>query len=327
MFKRLSLLFALVFSSVLHAQPFPVDIEHRFGTATIKSQPKRVVSLSFIGHDFLLALGVQPIALRFWYGDNPYGVWPWAQDALGESKPIVMKGQIDIEKIAAMAPDLIVGQWSGMDENDYALLSQIAPTVASQEGYGDYGMPWQLMTEVLGRATGTTEQAEDWITRLDKRFTMLRENKPTWQGKQTVVASPLEVGAYTREDLRGHFLQNLGFKIPDAVQKLGGSNMFFAKIPQEDLSPIDVDAIIWVVPADDSSYFDNITLRKHMRAYREGREIYADAELSAALSHSSPLSLEYSLDKLVPLLDAALDGDPATPVSSSVAAGITASAQ
>ena len=52
------------------------------------------------------------------------------------------------------------------------------------------------------------------------------------------------------------------------------------------------------------------------RGLRRGPEVFADLELSGAFSHSSPLSLEYVLEQLVPEIAAAADGDPATPVPS-----------
>ena len=42
----------------VHGQTFPVKIPHEFGETVIAEEPKRVVSISYIGHDFLLALGV-----------------------------------------------------------------------------------------------------------------------------------------------------------------------------------------------------------------------------------------------------------------------------
>ena len=164
---RAFLIALAVLAAPAAAQDFPVRIHHAFGTATIPKQPARVVSLSFIGHDFLLALGVKPHALRKWYGDHPHGVWPWAQKALGNAAPIVMQGEIDIEAIAVMKPDLIVGQWSGMTENDYRLLSQIAPTIAHRAEWGPYGAPWQEMLRTLGAATGHLERAEAEIARLE----------------------------------------------------------------------------------------------------------------------------------------------------------------
>ncbi|MEM1160354.1 MAG: ABC transporter substrate-binding protein, partial [Pseudomonadota bacterium] len=112
------------------ADGWPVEIANRYGTTRIEAAPTRVLSLSYVGHDFLLSLGVRPIAVRHWYGDHPHGVWPWARDALGDARPEVLRGDINVERIARLAPDLIVGQWSGMTAADYALLSRIAPTLA-----------------------------------------------------------------------------------------------------------------------------------------------------------------------------------------------------
>src|SRR5690349_15122229 len=120
------------FAAPAQAQDFPVTIEHMYGSTTITKAPERVVSLGFAGHDNILALGVHPIAVRYWYGDYPHGVWPWAEDALGGTEPVVLKGDINIEQIAALRPDLILAISSGITREQYDLLSQIAPTVASE---------------------------------------------------------------------------------------------------------------------------------------------------------------------------------------------------
>ena len=96
------------------ADPFPVTLTHKFGTTTIDTQPERVVSLGFAGIDNLLALGVKPVAVRYWYGDYPYAAWPWAQDALGDAQPVVLKGDLNIEQIAALQPDVIMAVSSGI---------------------------------------------------------------------------------------------------------------------------------------------------------------------------------------------------------------------
>ena len=61
----------------------PVTITHVFGETTVPERPKRVVSAGFTGQDDLLALGVVPIAVTNWFGDQPFAVWPWAQPKLG----------------------------------------------------------------------------------------------------------------------------------------------------------------------------------------------------------------------------------------------------
>ena len=53
-----------------------VTVEHVFGETTIPAPPKRVVSAGFTGQDDLLAVGVIPIATTYWFGDQPFAVWP-----------------------------------------------------------------------------------------------------------------------------------------------------------------------------------------------------------------------------------------------------------
>ena len=301
---------------------FPVSIPHAFGTTDVPARPDRVVSISLIGHDFLLALGVTPIALRKWYGTDPYGVWPWAQDDLGDATPVVMQGEIDVEQIALLKPDLIIAQWSGMSQSEYRILSMIAPTLGPKPGAGDYGTPWQDMLRRIGMATGTLDQAEEIVSGLDNRFAEFRDSQSNWQGTTATMAWSGSVGAYTRHDLRGQFLEALGFVIPQAIEDLAGSNEFYATIAAEDYSPLDVDALFWLDTGGQAAKLQALPLRFTTRAYHEGREIHIDPLLSAALSHSSPQSLHFALDAVVPLIEAAMDGDPATPVPTSLAAGI-----
>lgn len=298
-----------------HSQSF--EIHHRFGSTQIDGTPRRVVSLSYNGHDFLLALGVTPVALRHWYGDHPFGVWPWAQAALGDAEPVVLRGAIDIERLAALKPDLIIGQWSGMTEAEYRLLSRIAPTLPPAEAEGDYTSSWRLILSRLGMALGRQAEAEAIAGRLDRRFAQIRAARPHWRDRTAVMVWPPRTGAYTRRDLRGRFLADLGFKTPPALEALAGERAFHVEVPQEDLSPIDADVLIWLHTQDARRIVDGMPLRPSMRAHKEGREIFLDATLTSALSHSSPLSLDYALDRLVPMIEAAVDGDPATPVPDS----------
>jgi iron complex transport system substrate-binding protein len=58
-------------------------------------------------------------------------------------------------------------------------------------------------------------------------------------------------------------------------------------------------------------------LYQNLRLAREGRSIWLDdghGTFSGALSFQSPLSIVYLLDAMPPMLAAADDGDPNTPV-------------
>ena len=119
---------------------FPLTVSHAYGETTVKEKPERVVSLAWSNQDVVLALGIVPVgtsAANFGaVGDN--GLLPWteeAYEALGESNPVVYDDTdgFDYEAIADAAPDIIVAAYSGMTQEEYDTLSQIAPVVPYKE--------------------------------------------------------------------------------------------------------------------------------------------------------------------------------------------------
>src|SRR5690606_36230670 len=171
---------------------WPVSIRHAHGETTITEEPQRVVTVGYTDHDILLALGVVPVGLRNWFGDYPHGVWPWAQDALGEATPTKLTGELDFEAIAALDPDLILGLYVGLTEEEYTTLSQIAPTVAQSGDHANYGTPWQEMTRTAGKAVGRAEEAEGLITAVDERIAQARQEHPEFEGLELVYAGVAE---------------------------------------------------------------------------------------------------------------------------------------
>src|ERR1700750_2757839 len=96
-----------------------VTVKHLFGETKIAAPPKRVVSAGFTEQDDLLAVGVVPIAITNWWGDQPCGVWRWSLPKLGDAKPDVLSlaDGIDVDKISALKPDLIVATNAGLDQD------------------------------------------------------------------------------------------------------------------------------------------------------------------------------------------------------------------
>ena len=130
------------------AAPEAVTVQHQFGSTTVPPNPQRVVSAGYTEHDTLLALGVTPVAVTDWYGDQPHATWPWARDELGSATPTVLtaKDGADFEAIAAQRPDLIVATNAGLDQAQYDRLAVIAPTVAQPAGGSAYFAPWDTQT-------------------------------------------------------------------------------------------------------------------------------------------------------------------------------------
>jgi iron complex transport system substrate-binding protein len=301
------------------AAAFPVTISHKYGDITIPKAPERVVSIGFSDQDWLLALGVTPIAVRDWYGDQPFATWPWAQDELGDATPTVLPStDLNFEQIAALKPDLIVGVYSGITDTDYETLSKIAPTLAQPGDYVDYGTPWDVMTEMIGRAVGKQTEAAAVIEHVNGLYEAARAAHPEFEGATAAVTfyfndSP---GAYSSQDGRSRIVTDLGFAIPEKFDELAGESFFFS-VSNEEVSLLDTDVVIWIVAdAPTIDAVKNIALRPSMRAFEEGREMLTSVAVSGAFSFGSPLSIEYALQELVPELALAVDGDPATAVPS-----------
>lgn len=303
------------------AQDYPVTFEHKFGSTTIEEAPERVASLDYAGADDLLALGVQPVVIRHWYGDYPRSVWPWAQPLL-EGTPTILRGQIDFEAVAAADPDVIVALWSGITAEEYERLSLIAPVVAVPEGVGDYSMPWDDRALRTGRAVGREDEAEEQIASIRAEMEAIADAHPDWSGKNAAVAYVWNdgPGAYSSEDVRPQLLSGLGFETPQALDDLAVGGGFTVDLSPEDLSPIDTDLLIWLPVDGDVSHIRELPARRFLEAAQEGREVFLGDELAGALSHASLLSIPYALDRLVPKFEAALDGDPDTTAEASATA-------
>lgn len=132
--------------------------------------PQRVVSVGYHEQDTILTLGVKPVAVREWVGKRPYATFPWAEDALGDARPEVFEGELNFERIAGLKPDVIVATSALLDDQQYATLSTIAPTLVEGAEYVGFGMPWQETTRTIGRALGRTERAEELVAEVEGGF-------------------------------------------------------------------------------------------------------------------------------------------------------------
>lgn len=305
-------------------EAFPVTLEHKYGETTIEDTPERIVVVGLTEQDALLALGIVPVATTEWFGEHPGAIWPWAQDelaALGADAPEVIGDAtaVNAEAVAAQRPDLILAVYSGLTEEDYATLSAIAPTVAQPADHVDYGVPWQELTRTVGAAVGQAGAADALVAEVEAQFATVIEEHPEFVGASAVMATPYEgIYVYGPEDARGRFLTALGFDLPDDLVDVTGEQ-FGGKLSLERADLLDVDAIVWLDAADAEGPLGG-PVYETMDVHTEGREVHLnsfDSALGGATSFVSVLGLPFLLDGIVPMLAAAVDGDPATAVPTS----------
>lgn len=298
------------------APDFPVSIEHKFGTTTIEAEPGRVVTLGFSEQDPVLGLGVVPVAVREWFGEQPFAVWPWAQDELGDAEPTVIDmsfGELDYETLATLSPDVIMATHSGITEDEYARLSELAPTVAQSGDYPDFGVPWQEQTRVIGRALGRVEQADALIADVGAQIEAAAEAHPEFEGATVAWASPTGDGQYnavgpTTPPMR--FLSSLGLTVSgDLEAVLGDSDS--VQVGAEQMSLLDADVLILPVGSEEErAAIENDPVFQQLEVSKEGRTIFVvglDDPVYASLSFSTALSLPLAIDEMVPRLADALE--------------------
>ncbi|MFI5606840.1 ABC transporter substrate-binding protein [Amycolatopsis sp. NPDC051903] len=300
---------------------FPVTIEHKYGSTTIEKAPQRIVTVGLTEQDALLALGVVPVGTTDWLGNFPGAIAPWAKPKLGNAPlPTVLKDTDgpQFEKIAALKPDLIIGLYSALTQEQYATLSKIAPTIAQPKQYNDYGIPWQEETRTVGKAVGKAKEADALVQGVEDEFTKAKAAHPEFAGKTALMATQYEgYFVYGSEDPRTRILTSLGFKTPPNLDQIIGDK-FGANISAERTDLLDVDALVWIV---DSLPEGQATLAKDklysgLNVAKQKREVFIEdpSTYGSATSFVSVLSLPYTLERIVPQLTAAVDGNPATEV-------------
>jgi iron complex transport system substrate-binding protein len=296
---------------------FPVTIEHKFGSTTIKETPKRVVVAGLREQDALLALGVVPVATTEWYGKHPGAIFPWAKDALGDAPlPEVLDftDGLQFERIAGLRPDLILAVYSGLTQKDYDTLSKIAPTIAQPPDQVDWGSSWQDEILTVGRAVGKPKEAERLRDETQALLDKAAEEHPEFKGQTAAVATTYQgVWVYGPQDARSRLLTDLGFTYPEALRTIGGDE-FGGQLSGEKLELLDVGTLIWFANPGPARNMRENRVYSRLKVHTEGRDIFMTetGTLYEATTFVSVLSIPLLVEDLVPQLAAAADGEPAT---------------
>jgi iron complex transport system substrate-binding protein len=290
---------------------FPVTVPHKFGQTVVPEPPERVVVVGLTEQDTLLQLGVVPVAVTEWYGDKPFATWPWAEELLGDAEPEVLDASdgFELERIAALQPDLIVGTNAGLTQRDYDLLSQIAPTIASVEGSTRYFSSWQDQTLQIARGLGREADGKALVDRVERAYAEVAAAHPEWQGMTATFSQggPYDGQLYVYPaGLSTDFLTELGFTMTTGLEGYAPEVGAQAEISAENVGLIDADVVVFATESaemfDELQAFGTVST---LAAVSENRAVYTDETLAGAIYFDTPLSLSYVLDRLTPMLDLA----------------------
>jgi iron complex transport system substrate-binding protein len=303
---------------------FPVTIEHVYGKTIIEKQPTRVATVSWVNDDVAIALGVVPVGVpKNEWGGNDQGSTPWKDAALedlgagfGSDKAPVQYSEADginFTEIAKLTPDVILAAYSGLTEEDYKKLSEIAPVVAHPELA--YGTSWQDSTSIIGKALGKDAEATKLISDTEATIEEKVAKYPQIKGKSFIYGNlePAKgdgVNVYTANDNRPRFLSEIGMKLAPVVEDNSkGSKEFFILWSAEKANELESDVFVtWVPDASTADAIKSDPLLSQIPAIKNGALVAdSDNTLTLSISAASPLSLPWSLDTFLPQLAAAAD--------------------
>ena len=304
------------------AGAFPVTIAHKFGETTIETEPQRIVCVGLKEQDDLLALGIVPVGASKWleFPDGNAVIGPWAKDALGSSpmpKELETTNGIPFEDIAGLQPDLILALYAGPTEADYTKLSGIANTVVFPKDYVDYGIPWDVQAETVGRAVGRPKAMAEKVATSKKAITDGAAANPSFAGKTAMVVTPYEgLWVYGAQDPRVRLMNELGFVNPPGFAELfpKDAGTFGGNISPEKAEILDVDTLVCFADQGEQQAQIETKLFKSQKVHTEGRTVwFRTSDMGTTpFSFLTVLSLPYLLERFVPRVAAAVDGDPAT---------------
>lgn len=228
---------------------YPIVIQHAFGETVIESKPERVATIQWGNQDVVLALGVVPVGFSAAnYGvEDDSGLLPWTKDKLaelGEENPNVFQDTdgLDFEAISDCKPDVILAAYSGITQEDYDILTQIAPVVAYQTT--PWMTQWRELVTYTALGMGMPQEGEQLIADTEaliaektSAYPQIAGKTVTWVNFNATDLSKLHI--YTPEDPRGAFLYELGLTYPQSViDAIDDPESYSASFSAENAAPL-----------------------------------------------------------------------------------------
>ncbi|MFH8799258.1 ABC transporter substrate-binding protein [Streptomyces sp. NPDC017936] len=127
----------------------------------VPAAPKKVVALSEPTLDAALALGVEPVGTTA--GRGQQGVSAYLAGRAGEAQVVATVAEADMEKVAALRPDLILLDETTAVKGEVATLESIAPTVVTAKLNED----WKKAFTATADALNQKARAEKLLTGFD----------------------------------------------------------------------------------------------------------------------------------------------------------------
>jgi iron complex transport system substrate-binding protein len=303
----------------VQAQEYPLTIEHALGTTTIEAKPERVVTVNWANHEVPLALGVVPVGMAAanFGDDDADGLLPWVKEKLeelGAETPVLFdEGDgIDFEAVAELEPDVILAAYSGLDQQTYDTLSQIAPVVAYPEAA--WSTNWRDMIRFNAMGMGMAAEGDQLIADIEGDIAAAVAEYPQLDGLPAMFITHLDttnlstIRFYTNHDTRVQFFEDLGLAMPRSVVDASADGSFSGEVSAENVDVF--DDVKLLVTYGGQELIDALNadpLTSKMPAVASGAIVTLGNDPLGTAANPTPLAISWVLDDYVALLAAAAD--------------------
>ncbi|MDT0269727.1 iron-siderophore ABC transporter substrate-binding protein [Streptomyces sp. DSM 44915] len=299
------------------AAAFPVTIESALGDAEIPEQPERVITLGQGSAETAIALGHTPVGVESYeWGADETGYLPWVHEAItenGDELPELIAGgeNLDFDTILELEPDVILAPWSGITQDQFDLLNDIAPTVA----YPDlaWSTNWDEQIELIATALGQPDQAGVLIQDIQDQLAEAAASRPEYEGvtfSYIYNTGPGTLGVFLPEEQRVEMVTSLGLTVDPVVEtfeEVEGTDS--ALIGLENGDQLADSDLIFTFYSDEANReeIEAQPLYSAIPAIERGGVVYGDENpFVTASSMINPLTVPWSIDRYLPMIDEAL---------------------
>lgn len=288
-----------------------VSVEHVFGTTTVEDIPERIVATSSQWVDALLELGVQPVGYisAATMGDGR-GLYPWqgevSADAvdLAEGNPAAVEQPLPVEQIAALEPDLILGNWQIDSADTYDTLAAVAPTVAPLGGMGVDNWAEQLraLGTLLDRAGDAEQVIADAEAQIDEAALPGLEGKTAVLSQYMFSTDQFVVVADPNDGAAALFSQ-LGMTLPQSLLDEAGVSQGRLMLSPERVDALVADLLIVLPNGGTEADLMALPGFDQLPAVTGGGLAVVDYPTVVAFNTPSASSILYALGAISPQLE------------------------
>lgn len=250
------------------------------------------------------------------WGSDKSGYLPWINEAVkksGDELPKQFTGgeDIDFEAITELAPDVILAPWSGVTQEQYDILKDIAPTVA----YPDqaWSTDWDQQIDIIGQALGQTDDAKGLKTKIEKQLADAAATRPNYKDvtfSYIYNTGPGSLGVFKPEEQRVKMVSSLGLTVDPVVNTFketeGTDSALIGLENAEKLKDSDL-VFTFYTDAKSRKEIEAQPLYGAIPAIKNGAVVASnDNPFVTASSIINPLTVPWVIDRYLPLIDKAV---------------------